>query len=236
MLYLVSLGVSDEKDISLKGLEIAKSCDIIYWEQYTTKMNTSVKKLESLIGKPVTLLERAGMEDRSHDLIEQAKSKDVCILVGGDALSATTHCSLLLDCKKNSVSFKVIHSSSILTSVGESGLSLYKFGETITVPRWKDNYKPAGFYDTILKNKKSGLHTLVLMEIDMNAEEAIKTILDIDKGEHLLNTGVVSISGSGSDSQEIKYQKIQDVSAKHPAIIIIPGKLNVFEKEYLESL
>lgn len=35
MLYLIGLGLADEKDISVKGLEIVKRADRVYLEAYT---------------------------------------------------------------------------------------------------------------------------------------------------------------------------------------------------------
>lgn len=35
MLYLVGLGLADEKDITVKGLEIVKKADRVYLEAYT---------------------------------------------------------------------------------------------------------------------------------------------------------------------------------------------------------
>lgn len=36
MLYVIGLGLGDVKDITVKGLEIVKSCDLIYLENYTS--------------------------------------------------------------------------------------------------------------------------------------------------------------------------------------------------------
>ena len=36
MLYLVGLGLGDEKDITVRGLEVVRSCDVIYLEAYTS--------------------------------------------------------------------------------------------------------------------------------------------------------------------------------------------------------
>lgn len=36
MLYVIGLGLGDVKDITVKGLEIVKSCDVIYLEAYTS--------------------------------------------------------------------------------------------------------------------------------------------------------------------------------------------------------
>lgn len=35
MLYIIGLGLADEKDISVKGLEIVKNADRVYLEAYT---------------------------------------------------------------------------------------------------------------------------------------------------------------------------------------------------------
>lgn len=35
MLYIIGLGLADEKDISVKGLEIVKRADRVYLEAYT---------------------------------------------------------------------------------------------------------------------------------------------------------------------------------------------------------
>ena len=50
-LYMIGIGLSDEKDISLKGLEAVRKCDKIYLESYTSKLNCSIKDLENLYGK-----------------------------------------------------------------------------------------------------------------------------------------------------------------------------------------
>lgn len=36
MLYLIGLGLSDETDVTVKGLEIVKKCSRVYLEAYTS--------------------------------------------------------------------------------------------------------------------------------------------------------------------------------------------------------
>lgn len=50
MLYLVGLGLSDETDITVKGLEIVKKASRVYLEAYTSILlvNQTV-----LVGRPV---------------------------------------------------------------------------------------------------------------------------------------------------------------------------------------
>lgn len=52
MFYLVGLGLFDEKDISLKGLETLKNVDKIYAEFFTSRLfGSSFEAIEQLIGK-----------------------------------------------------------------------------------------------------------------------------------------------------------------------------------------
>ncbi len=45
MLYLIGLGLGDEKDITVKGLEAVKSCSKIFLEAYTSILGVSKEKL-----------------------------------------------------------------------------------------------------------------------------------------------------------------------------------------------
>ncbi len=229
MLYLISLGLYDEKDMSLRALETARKCSKLYLELYTTNMNTNTKKLSKLIGKPVQEIPRQGLENKSGQLLKEAKNQDIGVLVGGDALSATTHISLLLEAKKSGIKTRVIHGSSILTAVGETGLSLYKFGRTVTLtsPPQKTILK------AIEENQKSGLHTLVLLDIGMTPSQALKLLSGKIPGK------IVVASHLGGNP-EIKYNTIENLLKlklnKTPSVLAIPGKLHFLEKEYLETL
>ncbi len=59
-LTFIGLGLHDEKDISLKGLEEIKNCSKVYAEFYTAKLiGTNINKLEEKIGKVLDILSRA---------------------------------------------------------------------------------------------------------------------------------------------------------------------------------
>ncbi len=245
MLYLISLGLSDEKDMSLKALEAARKCGKIYVEFYTNKINTDTRKLSELIGKEVVELKRSDMEESSMKIINQAKSMDIGILVCGDALSATTHVSLLLDAKKAGVKTRVIHGSSIFSAVAETGLQLYKFGATTTLVKPAGKYGPDSFYDVILENKKMGLHTLVLLDIGMSVREGLEILVKIEKAKKgkiiTPKTKIAAASQLGSDNKIIKYDIFEKLLVDEgliecPAVLVFPGKLHFLEEEYLKSL
>ena len=47
MLYIIGLGLADEKDISVKGLEIARKADRVYLEAYTAVLLVDMEQLVS---------------------------------------------------------------------------------------------------------------------------------------------------------------------------------------------
>jgi len=250
MLYLISIGLADEKDMSLRALETAKKCDSLYVEFYTMRMFTDCEKLSHLIGKPVHELKRGDMEEKSGKLLKEASMKRVGILVGGDALSATTHTSLLEEAVKKGIKTGVIHGSSIFTAVGETGLQVYKFGKTTTLALPEENYRPTSCYDAIRENLERGLHTLVLLDVKsekgmyMSVPEAAELLLSLEDeiGGGLLqkDTNVIAVCRLGRDDQVIRYAQLQvlahdrTLDKKTPAAVIIPGKMHFMEEDFLK--
>ena len=244
MLYLVGLGLWDEKDITLRGLEIAKKSDKVYLEAYTSyPMGLDKENLEKLVGKQVIELTRKDVEVKPK-FLEEAKNLDVTVLIGGDPLVATTHHDIILRAKDVGVEVRVVHNASIVSAIAETGLQIYKFGRTVTIPFWTENFKPTSFYDQIMENLERGLHTLVLLDIDhknkryMTANEALHRLWELDHGKNIKEAVVVA--RLGSPDRIIKYGPIQDIMNTDfgPPLhaIVVPGKLHILEKDYLERL
>ncbi|MBS3052604.1 MAG: diphthine synthase [Candidatus Aenigmarchaeota archaeon] len=249
-LYFIGLGLYDEKDMSVRALEVAKSCDILFVEFYTQKMNLNIKNLERTTGKKIKILTRKDVEENSEILLEPAKTKKVGFLIGGDPFCATTHTSLRQEAIKRKIKTYVIHGSSIFSAIGETGLHLYKFGSVVTIP-FRDkfgNKLPLSVYEKIKENIDRGLHTLILLDIDaeknkyMNAKEGIETLLDMEKRKKQKiiteDSKIIFFTRAGSTNSTIFYDKIKNIAKRDlgepPMIIIIPGDLHFTEKEYLE--
>lgn len=236
MLYLIGLGLNDEKDLSLKAVEIAKKCDC-YAELYTSIWQGSLKGLEETLGKDVRVLKRKDLEERSDFLIEKAKKNDIAVFVPGDPLSATTHIDLAYQAKLRKVPVEIVHNASIFSAIGETGLQLYKFGKTATIPM---SGKLENVKKTVKGNKRLKLHTLLLLDIDrevninITVPDALKLLL---KAKLVKETdSLVVFSRAGGDSQ-IFYDSMRNLVRKPidlPAVIIIPSKLHFSEKDFLE--
>jgi diphthine methyl ester synthase len=98
VLYMIGLGLNDEKDISCKGLEIVKKAKNVYLEKYTAILMCPKERLEEFYGRSVTEADREFVEGdgTSEGMIDEAKDNDVCFLVVGDPFCATTHSDLFL--------------------------------------------------------------------------------------------------------------------------------------------
>ena len=59
----------------------------------------------------------------------------------------------------------MLHNASIINAVAATGLEIYKFGRTISVPFFEEKWRPASFLMKTVDNFKLGMHTLLLMDI-----------------------------------------------------------------------
>jgi diphthine methyl ester synthase len=87
------------------------------------------------------------------------------LAIGTKHASATTHTDLSLRARALNIPTRTIHNASILTGVSITGLSLYNFGQTTSMPFFTESWKPSSWYDRLLENAKLGLHSLVLLDI-----------------------------------------------------------------------
>jgi diphthine synthase len=247
-LYFIGIGMNDEKDITLKGLEFVKKADFVYLENYTCKLNCNLSYLESLYGKKIILADRQLVEmDAEKTILQQAKSNEVAFLVVGDVFSATTHMDIYLRAKKAGIKTIVVHNASVLTAVGITGLQLYKFGKTTSIPLDNENIETP--YDVLAMNQKNNLHTLFLLDLkpnsndSMSVNDAIRYLLKVElkRGERLFNytTLCIGCAKLGSLDQIIKYGKANDLlkynfkNGMH--CLIVPAKnLHFMEEDALK--
>ncbi|KAG2104075.1 Diphthine synthase [Suillus discolor] len=170
MFYVIGLGLCDEKDITVRGLEAVKSCSRVYLEAYTSILMVNKDRLEAFYGKSLILADRDMVELESDDILRGAATENVAFLVVGDPFGATTHTDLLLRARDLQIPTQIIHNASIINAVGCSGLQLYNFGQTVSLVFFTDTWKPDSFYDRIAENAKLGLHTLVLLDIKVKEQ------------------------------------------------------------------
>lgn len=247
-LYLIGLGLGDEKDVSVNGLEIIKKSELIFLESYTSVLGVDKEKLQQFYNKEIIEADRELVEKEAEKILEPAKEKDVAFLVVGDPFGATTHTDLFLRAKERGIEVKIIHNASIMNAVGEVGLELYKYGKTTSIPYWERNFEPETPYDVIRMNKANGLHTLCLLDIKadqggfMTVNEGLEILKKIEqkRNENVIDDDllVVGIARLGQDDKTIKAGKVKDLEKEDFGAplhsLIVPGALQVVEEEALE--
>jgi diphthine synthase len=239
MLIFIGMGLWDEKDITCKGLEIAREADEIYIEFYTSKlMGTSLDRIEEFIGRKIKVLERSDLEENSRWIIERAKDKTVVILTPGDPMIATTHSALRLEAEKRGIKTKIVNAGSIINAVcGLTGLHNYKFGKSATVS-WMKSKTPL---DVIMQNQSINAHTLLFLDLHpkpMTIRDAVDILMAVnsDVGELF----AVGIARAGSDSPVVKCDRLKklkyyDFGNPLHVMVVLAKKLHFMEYECLRE-
>ena len=239
MLIFIGMGLWDEKDITCRGLEIAREADEVYIEFYTSKlMGTSLDRIKEFIGREIRVLERSDLEENSRWIIERAKDKTVAILTPGDPMIATTHSALRLEAEKRGVKTKIVNAGSIINAVcGLTGLHNYKFGKSATVS-WMKSRTPL---DVIMQNQSINAHTLLFLDLHpkpMTIRDAVDILMAIDSDVGELFA--VGIARAGSDSPVVKcdrLKKLKDYDFGNPlhVMVVLAKKLHFMEYECLRE-
>lgn len=236
--------------MAVMGLEAARAADVVYAEFYTAVLSGSQASLESFLGRPVQVLDRLGVERGGPRLLEEARSRNVVLLVAGDPMAATTHADLLVRFRHAGVPFRVVHAPSIFTAApGLLGLQHYKFGRATTLVRPEKGWSPTSPFDAVAENHQRGLHTLVLLDIKsdqgyfMSANEGIALLLDLAArtGNSWFGpsaqVGIVARAGSESPGvwTGAAGELLKADFGRPLHCLVVPGQLQVVEQEAWDS-
>jgi len=230
MLRLIGVGL-DNGEITSKGIEAIKSAEKIYAEFYTNTETVDINRLEERTGKYIEKLSREEVE-REDLILESAKEQDTAFLVSGDPITATTHYDIKHRAEQQEIDTEIIHAPSILTSVAETGLNVYKFGRVVTLP---ENSKPKSIIKHIEANDKIGLHTLVLLDINYEADKAAEKLVKMK--EELGNREAVLFERANSKTQSITVGELEELekNGETPHSIILVGEKSHKEAENLDA-
>ncbi|MEW5302057.1 MAG: hypothetical protein WDW36_004867 [Sanguina aurantia] len=261
--YLIGLGLYDEQDITLRGLEAVKRCTRVYLEAYTSILLCDKAKLEALYGKEVIVADREMVEMGADDILKGAETEDVALLVVGDPFGATTHTDIQLRAREKGIPVRVIHNASVMNAVGAAGLQLYRFGECISIVFFTETWRPDSFYDKIAGNRAAGLHTLCLLDIKvkepnlaalargrtiyeppryMTINTALEQLLEVEarrkEGAYSPETLCIGISRLQADDQMIvagSMKELVDVDFGRPLhSLLLAGNPDIVELEMVE--
>lgn len=230
MLYIIGLGL-DDGEITEKGVEALRNVDHTFAEFYTNTKNIDLEQLEEQTGTEIEELSRKEVEQQDW-VVEAAQKQDIAFLVSGDPLTATTHYDIKHRAEQKRIEVEVVHAPSILTSVAKTGLNVYKFGRVVTLP---EDSKPSSILEYIENNDSIGLHTLVLLDIDYQADKAAEKLvtLGVDEGREV---AVIERANQNSSVTVTSLGEVSDLRfGEPPHSIILIGETSHKEEEFLKT-
>mmetsp|Transcript_14872 Transcript_14872/g.19618 ORF Transcript_14872/g.19618 Transcript_14872/m.19618 type:complete len:274 (+) Transcript_14872:133-954(+) len=263
VLYLIGLGLGDEKDITVKGLETIQRCSKVFLEHYTSMLGVGKEKLEEFYGREIILADRDICESQAETIYKEAKDEDIAFIVVGDPLCATTHTDLIIRAREENIPVEVIHNASVMGAAASCGLQLYHFGQTVSIPFFTDDWRPDSFYEKIKVNKEAGMHTLCLLDIKvkepdfeqmargkivylpprfMSVATAAEQLLEVEQSKNegicSADTLAVGLARLGQPNQLIIAGKLSDLATTdfgEPLhSLVICGELHPLEQEMLK--
>ena len=253
-MIFVGLGLHDEMDISLRGLDVVKQSDFVFAEFYTSLMSgISKERLERETGKKIRVLSRRHLEDEEGELIlQKAAEGSAVLLVPGDPLIATTHIDLRIRAERRGIKTRITHGASIISAViGLSGLQNYRFGRSVTIPFPHGRHLSQTPYEVISENKTRNLHTLCFLDIEveegrfMTINDSLKILSTLEerkkKGIITTDSMAVGIARAGSEDPLVKADRVKNLLSLDygppPHSLIIPAHhLHFMEAEALITL
>lgn len=232
MIYLIGLGL-DNKEVTEKGLEAIESANKVFAEFYTNTETIDLERLEEKTDSEIEKLSREEVEQEDK-IIEEGKNTDVAFLVSGDALTATTHYDIKHRAEKEGIETGVIHAPSVFTSIAETGLNVYKFGRTVTLP---EEGEPESVIKYIEKNDSISLHSLILLDINLEADEAAEKILNMRP--EFSERETIVLERANLENQSISTMSLEEVAdsefGEPPHCLILPGEKSHKEQEFVDE-
>ena len=235
-LYLIGLGLN-ERSITKESVEALSKCKKIYLENYTVDFPYTQIRLEEILNKKLISASREKVEDLS--LVDEAKKLNVALLVYGSPLTATTHITLIDECRASGVKYHICYNASIFDAIAETGLQLYKFGKVASMPAWKKSFEPTSFMKIVQQNMSQEAHSLILIDIGLDFKDALKQLKTAAKEYDIPLKKFVICQAMGTDNRKILYRTVEEMSGfdnvKKPYCIILPSKMHFVEQQVLES-
>ncbi|KAJ5500799.1 Tetrapyrrole methylase subdomain 1 [Penicillium expansum] len=250
MLHLIGLGLADETDITVRGLEIVKRAERVYLEAYTSILLVDKEKLEAFYGRPVIEADRELVETGSDDILAGGDKADIVFLVVGDPFGyAQQRIPTSSSARANLASRpKSSPNASIMSGIGCTGLQLYNFGQTVSMVFFTETWKPSSYYDRVRENVQIGLHTLVLLDIkvkeqsleNMCAAQMLETEEERQEGVYGPDSLAVGAARVGAANQQLVSGTLKELAtvemgAPLHSLVLLGRRTHDLERDYIRE-
>jgi diphthine synthase len=151
-----------------------------------------------------------------------------------------------------------------MNAIGATGLQLYSFGETVSIPYFQEKWRPYSFLNKIAANIDRKFHTLVLLDIRvreisfenlskglevfdpprfMSCKEAVEQIFEAEEnlktGKFPADLKCFGVARMGFDDQKIVSGTLQDflsidMGAPLHSMVICSPEIHDLESEMFE--
>ena len=246
-IYMIGGGISGIYDIPIRGFYAISKSDVLLIDVYTSVYNFDKKRFtrlyERVVGERFNMdiieCSRSDLEINFFDIISDYNR--VSLLVPGDPMVATTHSSIVVDARRKGIDVEIINASSVISAVpSRCGLISYNFGKVCTLPLRVESEYPA---DVVRNNLDNGMHSLILLEVDVESGEYV-TICDavdyfMDKLDEYQFNEVIAAIRIGFDDEVVVRGKPRDfrgLRGKPPQSLIIPASMKEVEREFLNEM
>ncbi|MET1128325.1 MAG: diphthine synthase [Thermoproteota archaeon] len=256
-LYLVGAGISSEY-LSLRAIQLIGSADVVVIDAYTSIAPGVGEELVKALNSRARVVHapRRMLEEEARGIIEEARSRNVVVLVPGDPLAATAHAALLVEALKAGVRAEVVPGvSGILASVTAIGLQVYRLGKVVTLVYPQEGFKPYSTVEAVWDTYRRNMHTLVLLDlkleegIAMTVPEAVRILLELEdelarrEGAEpvVARAQMVGVARAGLPDQKCVYGDPDKVmGGRYPppphSLVVLAPRLHPLEEEALNLL
>lgn len=167
----------------------------------------------------------------SNQLIDELDHGDVALVVYGDPLIATTHHTLLLEARRRGHKTEVLHGiSAICAVISMSGLQVYRFGPTVTIPKMEKGFQPLSPAHKIDFNRRHNLHTLALVDPRLEYKDVLEVLRFYES--HDWNPFPFMVVKTYHDMYWIDEYMHVDVDP--PFSLVFPANLHPVEQEFVD--
>jgi len=244
-LWFIGAGLGDERDLTLRGMEVLRSCSAVYAEEYTALLAPgSLDRLAAAVGRPIHRLDRGAVEAGAEILEALRTNPRVGFLVTGDPFVATTHVALRVEIETAGHRWRYLPNASVGTAAaGLLGLQSYRFGRTVSMPFPAPGFAPTSPLQGIQGNRSLGLHTLVLLDLRpsegtfLSAREALRLLGERDPEGRVLGptAPAAAVARLGTDTAQAVYgtrTAVEGFDLGPPLhAVIVPSEPLHFEEE-----
>ncbi len=243
ILHIMGSGLRGVRSFTKEEIDILEKCESIFVDSYTSIFPESFQKdFRDLTGKDLIFLTRESIESFS---FLKDMAENVALIVSGDPFMSTTHFSILKECRNLGIKVKIYENASIIGTIpGRTGLSPYRTGMVVSIPKIEENFIPVSPLKKILENRKNRLHTTILIDLrdgknlsGYEVRDIIERMMEKSGESGIMEMPSIIIERAGWPEERASLNRLGDNLNRDlmsPYAIVIPSEPDYNELENMK--